>query len=105
MVSIIDNGYNVYTISDKKAYELFAKHITPLDIISQVANETEMELVHELNLEYVEQLERGLMSALDLLSKTKKGFDYYETLRELTGFDNFMALDFLDMFGDKEEEE
>ena len=39
----------------------FDKIIAPLDIINQIGNESEMELVHELNIDYVKKLENGLI--------------------------------------------
>lgn len=53
--------------------------------------------------EYISKLENGLISALDRLSQLEENFDYYDTLRDLTGFGNFQALDFLDMFSDNED--
>ena len=68
-----------------------------------------MELIHELDLDYVKKLENGLINALDeLFHKSKKineNFDYYDKLRELTGMGNYQALDFLDMFSDNEYQE
>ena len=57
----------------------------------------------ELN-DYTKQLENGLMNALDKLAKLDRDFDYYDTVRELTGWGNFQALDYLDMFSDNEGE-
>lgn len=54
---------------------------------------------------YIEELENGLINALDMLSTKIEGFDYYDTLRELTGWGNFKALEFLEKFGDNDEEE
>lgn len=99
-VILIDNGGNVFKIKEKRMNECFEKIIAPLDIISQVGNESEMELVHELDIDYVKKLENGLMKALDELSQKEKDFDYYDKLRELTNFGNYQALDFLDMFSD-----
>lgn len=106
---VIDSNMTVYRIKEKKMVECFDKLITPLDIYSQVGNETEEELIHELDLDYVKKLENGLINALDELShKSKKmneNFDYYDKLRELTGMGNYQALDFLDMFSDNEYQE
>lgn len=97
---------NVHKIKENKMIKCFDKLIAPLDIYSQVGNETEEELIHELDLGYVKKLENGLINALDELShKSKKlneNFDYYDKLRELTGMSNYQALDFLDMFSDNE---
>ena len=93
---VIDNGGNVYRVKQQA--------MTQLDIISQVGNESEMEIAHEIGLDYVKQLESGLIKALDELSQKEDNFDYYDKLRELTGFGNYQALDFLDMFSDNEEE-
>ena len=101
---VIDSNMNIYKVNAKKITECFDKLIAPLDIISQVGNESEMEIAQQLGLDYVKQLENGLMSALDRLSQLDKDFDYYDTLRELTGFGNYQALDFLDMFSDNEGE-
>lgn len=102
---VIDNGGNIYKVKQQAMTKCFDKVIAPLDIISQVGNESEMEIAHEIGLDYVKQLESGLMSALDELSISSGGeFDYYDKLRELTGFGNYQALDFLDMFSDNEEE-
>lgn len=102
---VIDNGGNVYKVKQQAMTQCFDKIIAPLDIISQVGNESEMEIAHEIGLDYVKQLESGLMSALDELSISSGGeFDYYDKLRELTGFGNYQALDFLDMFSDNEGE-
>lgn len=77
---VIDSNMNIYKVKEKKMIECFDKLIAPLDIYSQVGNETEEELAHELGLDYVKALEDGLMKALDELSqKSKKlneGFDY-----------------------------
>jgi len=54
---------------------------------------------------YVKTLEEGLMNALDKLSELDKDFDYYDTLRELTHFGNYEALDFLDRLGSDNNEE
>ena len=95
-------------IKEKKIIECFDKLITPLDIYSQVGNETGVELMqelgHELDTNYVELLENGLIKALDELSQKEDDFDYYDKLRELTDFGNYQALDFLDMFSDNEGE-
>lgn len=101
---VIDSNMNIYKVNAKKITECFDKLIAPLDIYSQVSNESEMELVHELNIDYVKKLENGLIKALDELSQKEDDFDYYDKLRELTGFGNYQALDFLDMFSDNEEE-
>ena len=105
---VIDSSMNIYKVREKKMIECFDKLITPLDIYSQVANETGVELMqelgHKLDVNYVEQLENGLMKALDELSQKSEDFDYYDKLRELTGFYNYQALDFLDMYSDNEEE-
>ena len=101
----MDNVGNVYKVKQRAMAQCFDKIIAPLDIISQVGNESEMEIVHEIGLDYVKQLESGLMSALDELSQKEDNFDYYDKLRELTGFGNYQALDFLDMFSDNEGEE
>ena len=99
---IIDNVGNVYKVKQRAMAQCFDKIIAPLDIISQVGNESEMEIAHEIGLDYVKQLESGLMSALDELSQKEDNFDYYDKLRELTGFGNYQALDFLDMFSDND---
>ena len=105
---VIDSNMNIYKIKEKKIIECFDKLIAPLDIYSQVGNETGVELMqelgHELDINYVELLENGLMKALDELSQKEDNFDYYDKLRELTDFGNYQALDFLDMFSDNEEE-
>lgn len=105
---VIDSNMNIYKVKEKKMIECFDKLITPLDIYSQVANETEAELMqelgHKLGINYVKQLENGLMKALDELSQKSEDFDYYDKLRELTGFYNYQALDFLDMYNDNEGE-
>lgn len=105
---VIDSNMNIYKVREKKMIECFDKLITPTDIYSQVANETGVELMqelgHKLDIDYVKQLENGLMKALDELSQKSEDFDYYDKLRELTGFYNYQALDFLDMFSDNEEE-
>ena len=103
-VIAIDRGGNLFKIKEKTMQKCFDKIIAPLDIISQVGNESEMEIAHEIGLDYVKQLESGLMKALDELSQKEDDFDYYDKLRELTGFYNYQALDFLDMFSDNEEE-
>ena len=103
-VIVIDRGGNLFKIKEKTMQECFDKIIAPLDIISQVGNESEIEIAHEIGLDYVKQLENGLMSALDELSQKEDNFDYYDKLRELTDFGNYQALDFLDMFSDNEEE-
>lgn len=99
---LIDTDLTLYAIKGKAIKDCFDKCISPLDIVSQVGNETQAELVHELNLKYVKDLENGLINALDELSKYDKNFDYYDKLRELTEWGNYQALDFLDMFGDNE---
>ena len=101
---VIDNVGNVYKVKQRAMAQCFDKIIAPLDIISQVGNESEMEIAQQLGLDYVKQLENGLINALDRLSQLDKDFDYYDTLRELTGFGNYQALDFLDMFSDNEGE-
>ena len=101
---VIDNGGNVYRIKQQAITKCFDKIIAPLDIISQVGNESEMEIAHEIGLDYVKQLENGLIKALDELSQKEDNFDYYDKLRELTDFGNYQALDFLDMFSDNEGE-
>ena len=100
---IIDSDKNIYKVKQKAIQEGFDKKIAPLDIISQVGNDNELELVHELDLDYVKQLESGLVKALDKISKLDDSFDYYNTLRELTGFQNCQALDFIDMFNEDKE--
>ena len=50
--------------------------------------------------DYIEKLERGLMSALDELKDNNKDMNYYGKLRELTDMQNFEALDFLDKFSE-----
>ena len=101
---VIDNGGNVYRVKQQAMTQCFDKIIAPLDIISQVGNESEMEIAHELNIDYVKKLENGLIKALDELSQKEDNFDYYDKLRELTDFGNYQALDFLDMFSDNEGE-
>ena len=101
---VIDNGGNVYRVKQRVMTQCFDKIIAPLDIISQVGNESEMEIAHEIGLDYVKQLENGLIKALDELSQKEDNFDYYDKLRELTDFGNYQALDFLDMFSDNEGE-
>ena len=103
-VIVIDRGGNLFKIKEKTMQECFDKIIAPLDIISQVGNESEIEIAHEIGLDYVKQLENGLIKALDELSQKEDNFDYYDKLRELTGFGNYQALDFLDMFSDNEGE-
>ena len=102
-VIVIDRGGNLFKIKEKTMQKCFDKIIAPLDIINQIGNESEMELVHELNIDYVKKLENGLIKALDELSQKEDNFDYYDKLRELTDFGNYQALDFLDMFSDNEE--
>lgn len=97
-------GGNLFKIKEKTMQKCFDKIIAPLDIINQIGNESEMELVHELNIDYVKKLENGLIKALDELSQKEDNFDYYDKLRELTDFGNYQALDFLDMFSDNEGE-
>ena len=99
-VIVIDRGGNLFKIKEKTMQKCFDK----IDIINQIGNESEMELVHELNIDYVKKLENGLIKALDELSQKEDNFDYYDKLRELTDFGNYQALDFLDMFSDNEEE-
>ena len=103
-VIVIDRGGNLFKIKEKTMQECFDKIIAPSDIISQVGNESEIEIAHEIGLDYVKQLENGLIKALDELSQKEDNFDYYDKLRELTGFGNYQALDFLDMFSDNEGE-
>ena len=62
---VIDNGGNVYRVKQQAMTQCFDKIIAPLDIISQVGNESEMEIAHEIGLDYVKQLENGLINALD----------------------------------------
>lgn len=93
-ITIIDKDMNLYKVESKN-FEKIRE-----DVISQVANETEKDLVHELNINYVKKLENGLMGALDELANKNNIFDYYDKLRELTDFDNYQTLDFLDMFSD-----
>ena len=50
---LIDTDLTLYTIKGKAIKDCFDKCISPLDIVSQVGNETQAELVHELNLKYV----------------------------------------------------
>ena len=103
---IIDNVGNVYKVKQRAMAQCFDKIIAPLDIISQVGNESEMEIAHEIGWDYVKQLESGLMSALDELSISSGGeFDYYDKLRELTGFGIYQVLDFWDMCRENEGEE
>lgn len=99
---VIDNSGNVYKVKQRAMTQYFDKIIAPLDIINQIGNESEMELVHELNIDYVKKLENGLIKALDELSQKEDNFDYYDKLRELTDFGNYQALDFLDMFSDND---
>lgn len=99
-VIVVDSGGNLFKIKEKTMQECFNKIIAPLDIISQVGNESEMELVHELDIDYIKKLENGLMNALEELSQKESNFDYYDKLRSLTDFSNYQALDFLDMFSD-----
>lgn len=60
--------------------------------------------IKRYSINYVEQLENGLMKALDELSQKSEDFDYYDKLRELTNFSNYQALDFLDMYSDNKGE-
>lgn len=101
---VIDSNMNIYKVKEKTMQKCFDKIIAPLDIINQIGNESEMELVHELNIDYVKKLENGLIKALDELSQKEDNFDYYDKLRELTNFSNSRALDFLDMYSDNEGE-
>lgn len=59
-------------------------------------------------MEYVTQLENALINALDELSimykQLNKKFDYYDELRRLSTFSNYETLEFLEKFGDNEEE-
>lgn len=93
-ITIIDKDMNLYKVESKN-FEKIRENV-----VSQVANETEKDLVHELNINYVKKLENGLMGALDELANKNNIFDYYDKLRELTDFGNYQALDFLDMFSD-----
>lgn len=93
-ITIIDKDMNLYKVESKN-FEKIRENV-----VSQVANETEEDLVHELNINYVKKLENGLMGALDELANKNNIFDYYDKLRELTDFNNYQALDFLDMFSD-----
>lgn len=93
-ITIIDKDMNLYKVESKN-FEKIRENV-----VSQVANETEKDLVHELNINYVKKLENGLMGALDELANKNNIFDYYDKLRELTDFNNYQALDFLDMFSD-----
>lgn len=101
---VIDSDKNFFKIKQETMQKCFDEIISPLDIATQTGNESEMELVHELNIDYIKKLENGLMSALDELARAskelKEDFDYYEKLREFTDFRNFEALDFLDMFSE-----
>ena len=45
---VIDSNMNIYKIKEKKIIECFDKLIAPLDIYSQVGNETGVELMQEL---------------------------------------------------------
>ena len=102
---LIDTDLTLYTIKGKAIKDCFDKCISPLDIISQVGNETQAELVHELRLQYVKDLENILMNALDELSMWyDENFDYYDMLSKLSNWTNSEILDFLDMFGDNEDE-
>ena len=49
--------------------------------------------------EYISILENALMSALDELACYKSDFDWVDELRDLTGFSESVALDFLDRLG------
>lgn len=91
---IIDSDGNVMIVNQDKL------KINEQDIISMVGNESELEIVHQLGIQYIKQLEDGLMKALDEISQLSKDFDYYDKLRELTGFTNYDALDFLDMYSE-----
>ena len=51
-VIVIDRGGNLFKIKEKTMQKCFDKIIAPLDIINQIGNESEMELVHELNIDY-----------------------------------------------------
>lgn len=104
---LIGSDMTLYTIKGKAIKDSFDKCISPLDIVSQVGNETEMELSHALDLQYVKDLENGLISALDKLAEYigRSEFDYYDMLRELTNWGNYQALDFLDMFSDNDDVE
>src|SRR5574344_1641597 len=85
-VIVIDRGGNLFKIKEKTMQKCFDKIIAPLDIINQIGNESEMELVHELNIDYVKKLENGLIKALDELSQKEENFDHYDKSRESTGF-------------------
>lgn len=105
---LIDTDLTLYTIKGKAIKDCFDKCISPLDIVSQVGNETQAELVHELRLQYVKDLENILMNALDELIQyynedNKYHFDYYDLLSKLSNWTNSEVLDFLDMFGDNAE--
>lgn len=54
---------------------------------------------------YIAELENALMTALDTLVAENDRYDYYDTLRELTGWGNYQALEFLEKFGDNEDDE
>lgn len=100
---VIDSNFNIYRIKERTMQKCFNEIIAPLDIISQVKNANESDILDELGLNYltyIEQLENGLMKALDELSQNGKDFDYYDKLRELTNFGNYQALDFLDKFSE-----
>lgn len=73
-VIVIDRGGNLFKIKEKTMQKCFDKIIAPLDIINQIGNESEMELVHELNIDYVKKLENGLIKALDELSQKRGQF-------------------------------
>lgn len=51
---------------------------------------------------YIEELETALINSLDKLSRCSDNFDYYDTLSEITNWNNSRVLDFLDKFGDDE---
>ena len=91
---IIDSDGNVMIVNQDTL------KINEQDIISMVGNESELEIVHQLGIQYIKQLEDGLMKALDEINQLSKDFDYYDKLRELTGFTNYDALDFLDMYSE-----
>ena len=55
---------------------------------------------------YIKELESGLINALDEMARIYgKGFNYYDKLSEITNWNNTQVLDFLDKFGDNEEED
>lgn len=58
--------------------------------------------------EYIKSLENTLMNALDELigyyNEDHEYFDYYDLLSKLSNWTNSEVLDFLDKFGDNEDE-